>query len=274
MGRVDGIVRTTALAVLVAGLATFADAQDEGLDAMLHVPSAARGEDDVRATSFQIYRIPMAYPIWSVEDHPVGLRVTFPVSLSSARVEALGDVQPFITNLQAVAIIPGVELVVPLGERWQLKPFAEVGVGAGSANGDLEVLYGTGVRSTGSLPAGRLDLTVGAAAAYKKPATSRTEYDGYSRLEAGVDAQLPLGIKLGIRHAKGGVYGIVHRFYDLDLGRLGRRPILLGHQYEVGVSFSTEPALELWKVELPWIGVGYQFGDVFTGVRLYLAWPF
>lgn len=66
----------------------------------------------------------------------------------------------------------------------------------------------------------------------------------------------------------------MHRFYDLDLAQLVRPPIELGQQYEVGLSLSTEPALELWKIELPWIGLGYQFGDVFTGVRLYLVWPF
>jgi hypothetical protein len=196
------------------------------------------------------------------------------VSLSSTRVEALGDVGEFVANLQAASVIPGVEVEVPLGGTWQLKPFAEIGVGAGSADGDVEMLYGAGVRSSGGIPAGRFALTVGGAAAYKKPATSRAQLDGYSRLEGGIDAQLPLGFRVAGRGARGGLYGIVRRFYNLDLERLGQEPIELRRQYELGLSFSTEPTLRLWKIKLPWIGLGYQFGDVVSGVRLYLSFPF
>ena len=262
------------LALLWGGFAAPVVAQDEGLDALLYVPFLEEGVTDVHASGFQIYRIPLSFPVRKVEEHPWGLRITFPVSLSSTRVEALGDVEEFVANLQTASVIPGVEVVVPVGGRWQLKPFAEIGIGAGSSEGDVEVLYGVGLRSSGGVPAGRVALTLGGAAAYKKPATSRARLDGYSRLEAGIDAQVPLGFDLGGGDARGGVYGIVRRFSNLDLERLGQEPIELRNQYELGISFSTDPALRLWKVKLPWIGLGYQFGDVVSGVRLYLAFPF
>jgi len=45
-------------------------------------------------------------------------------------------------------------------------------------------------------------------------------------------------------------------------------------QLEVGASFSTAPDLKIWKLTLPWIGGGYQFGDVIWGVKIYVKFPF
>ena len=39
-------------------------------------------------------------------------------------------------------------------------------------------------------------------------------------------------------------------------------------------SFSTDPPLKLWLVELPWIGLGYRWGGPFSGLRLSLSFPF
>ncbi len=262
------------LALVVGGLAVPAAAQDEGLDPLLFSLPEDGQIEDVESRSFQIYRIPLSYSVRDVEDRPWGLRITFPVSLSSSRIEAFTDVDEFVANLEAAAVIPGVEFVVPVSERWQVKPFAEVGVGRADSGSGTEVLYAAGIRTRGDYRPGRFALTLGGAAAYKKPSTSRAEYDAYSRIEAGVDAQLPLGFSLGSRTASGGVYGIVRRFSDLELAGLGQEPIVLHDQYEVGLSFSTDPMLSLWKIKLPWIAVGYQFGDVFTGVRLYFSFPF
>jgi len=40
------------------------------------------------------------------------------------------------------------------------------------------------------------------------------------------------------------------------------------------VSFSTDPDLRVWKVPLPWLAAGYQFGHIVSGVRIYVVFPF
>lgn len=254
-------------------------AQDGGLDGLLFVPFLEKAIDeeqsieDVEGRSIEIYRIPLSYEVRGLEDHPWGLRITFPVTLSSYRITALTDLDEFIAGAEAVSIIPGVEFQLPVGRRWQLKPFAEVGIGS-STSGDTEALFGAGMKTRGAYSPGRSRVTLGGAAVYKQPATSRTEYDGYSRLEFGIDGQWPLGFSLGSRSARGGVYGIARRFFDLDLEQLDEQPIELKRQYELGLSFSADPPVRLWKAEFPWFGLGYQFGEVTRGVRLYLAFPF
>ena len=108
---------------------------------------------------------------------------------------------------------------------------------------------------------------------HRKPETSRETYNGHSTFEAAVDAQWPLGFSIGDRAARGGVYTIRRAFNGLELEREGR-DIVLTRQWEAGISFATAPELRVWKVRLPWLAAGYQFGKTVSGVRLYVAFPF
>ena len=86
--------------------------------------------------------------------------------------------------------------------------------------------------------------------------------------------EAPLGFDIGTRRALGGAYAIVRHFPGVEVERPSGEPLRLQRMYETGVSFSTDPVLRVWKVKLPWIALGYRFGDVFSGVRLSLSFPF
>src|SRR5262249_29419425 len=79
---------------------------------------------------------------------------------------------------------------------------------------------------------------------------------------------------IGRQAVRGGVYGIARAFSGLTLNSPGLQPIALRDQFEAGVSVSTAPEIRIWKVTLPWIAVGYQFGPVVAGVRIYTSFPF
>jgi len=260
-----------AAAVLPAAPAA---AQDEDFVLLLSRLEETGRVEAVDGRGFQVYRIPLSYPIRTLERHSWGLRITFPVSLGSYRIEALTDIGDFAEGLESISIIPGVEAQLPLGERWVIKPFGEVGVGSSSSDGGTEVLWGAGIRSRGEYRPGRLRMMLGAAAIYKKPSDTRSTFDGFSKIEAAADVQLPLGMSIGSRRTCGGVVGIYRQFFNLDIARIGGEPIELVHQYEAGVSFAADPVVKLWKIKLPWIAVGYRWGDVFSGVRLYFGFPF
>jgi len=256
-------------------------AQDQGLDPVLY-SAAVRDSAAVRAGEVSnvdargvlLYRLPFAFHLRSLDEHPWGLRVTFPLSLSSLRIEDTSDVGGFVKKLAIVALVPGVELELPVGERVLLRPFVEAGVGKGSDGGGVEVLYGAGLRGRIVQPIQRLHLTVGGAATHKKAATNVRVYDHYSIFEAGADAQVPLGFSIRQKAARGGVYTIARAFDGLEIRREGEPPIVLDRQFEVGGSFATAPNLRVWKITLPWIAAGYQFGEVVSGVRVYTTFPF
>jgi hypothetical protein len=275
LGRLLRVPLRLALAgCLAAFVAPPALAQDADLDPILFADLGGAQVEDVTASSFQIYRIPLSYRLRSLEDRPWGLRLTFPVSLGSYRVEALDQIDEFIASIQAASVIPGVEFEVPVGDRWVLKPFAEIGIGTDSESGETDVLYGTGLRAVARYRPGAAKLTLGSSAIYKKPSSSRESFDSYSKLEVGLDARTPLGFSIGRRRAEGGLFGIVRRYSRLDVERLGEEPYDVDGGYELGFSFSTDPVMALGKLEIPWIGLGWQFGEIFGGIRLYLSFPF
>ena len=72
----------------------------------------------------------------------------------------MGDV---VESIQSVAVIPGVEFLFPVGERWVVKPFAEAGIGDDSRTGETHLLYAAGIRARGTYEARPFELMVGTA---------------------------------------------------------------------------------------------------------------
>lgn len=262
--------------LLVLALATPAAAQDLGLDPLLFVRplEGPAGEDaTVQARGVQLYRLPLALRLRRMEEGRWGLRVTFPVSLSAISVEQASDIGRFVKSLGIASIVPGIELEVPVGEGGRLRPFVEAGLGKGTRGGKLEVLYGVGLRASVAHTMGRAHLTFGGSAMRRRRAQKIQEYEGYSTFEGAVDVQVPLGFSIREREARGGVYVMARGFDGLEVQREGQAPIRMRGQLEVGGSLSTTPDLKVWKITLPWIGVGYQFGRV-SGVKIYVKFPF
>ena len=118
--RICQISARAAGALLVLFFAAMpAAAQDQDLDPFLFAnrdeTASAR---DVEARGFQLYRVPLSFHVRSMDKHPWGLRVTFPVSLSSLTIKGLSDVGGFVEKLGIAAIIPGLEVEIPVGSRY------------------------------------------------------------------------------------------------------------------------------------------------------------
>jgi hypothetical protein len=250
-------------------------AQDQGLDPLLFVnPADIVDSPDVQADGIVLYRLPFGFHLRSLDTHAWGLRVTFPVSLSSMRIEGVSSIGGFVRKLRIAAIIPGLEVEIPVGSRLLVRPFVEIGIGRGSGESSTEVMYGTGVRAQSFYDVKALHLTYGGAVAGRKTPALVDTYDEYAIFEAGVDAQLPLGLTVRNNPARGGVYVIGRGFNGLELERDRLDPIAVRGQFEIGGSFSTVPDFRVWKVRLPWLAAGYQFGRTVSGVRIYALFPF
>ncbi len=261
----------TALAVGGASQSVFG--QDEDVDVAL-LPRDSGTIEDVNSRSLQIFRFPISYNVRQLGERPWGLRVYLPISLGSYELEASTDIGDFFDRIQSIAVVPGVEFLVPVGDRWVVKPFAEVGVGNDSVSDTTHVLYSAGVRAVADFEPRPFDVMFGGAIRYRNNTTSEAVENWYSTVEVGADAQLPLGFSVGSNTAHGGLYAIMRHFTDLKFELVTEGPIDIEWNYEVGLSFSTDPVLRLWKIKLPWIALGYRFGDRQTGVRLNFTFPF
>jgi hypothetical protein len=249
-------------------------AQDLGLDPLLFADRAdLEAATEVQAEVIQLYRLPFSFHLRKLDMHPWGLKVTFPVSLTSLQIDGISSLGSFVRKLRVAAIIPGLEMEIPVGARTLVRPFVEVGIGRGSGRSAAEVMYGAGVRARTVLQPGRWHLTYGGSIAGRKTPALAATYDEHAGFEGGIDAQLPLGFTIRNNAARGGVYVIGRAFDGLELERVGQPPLVLRGQFELGASFSTAPDLRIWKIRLPWLAAGYQFGDALSAVRFYLQFP-
>jgi hypothetical protein len=268
-------IRLAVALFLLLSIVSPVAAQDQGLDPLLFADRAdLDAASEVKAEVIQLYRLPFSFHLRNLETHRWGLKVTFPVSLTSLQIDGVSSLGSFVRKLRISAIIPGLEMEIPVGARTLVRPFGEVGIGRGSGPSAAEVMYGAGVRARTVQQVRRLHLTYGGSIAGRKTPALADSYDAYASFEGGVDAQLPLGFTIRNNPARGGVYIVGRAFDGLELERAGQPPIVLRGQFELGASFSTAPDLRIWKIRLPWLAGGYQFGDTVSGVRFYLTFPF
>lgn len=248
------------------------EAQDVDLDPWRYLPATFSGATDISTSSVQVYRIPVGFSLRALEDdRRWGLRLTLPISFGFYEARAATNLGDLVERLETITASPGLELQLAAGDRWVLKPFAEAGVSSASA-GTTEVLYTAGLRAAGRYHLDPVRLALGAAGRYASERSSRARLQDHTTLEIGADAQLPLGFSIGARRTLGGLYGIVRFLPDVEI--TDDRVVALGRVYELGISFATEPELRLLGLRLPWIALGYRFGDVFSGVRLSFSFPF
>jgi len=265
--------RAAGALVLLLFAASPAASQDQGLDDLLlanrdQVASAP----EVEARGVQLYRLPFSFHLRSLDKHPWGLRVTFPVSFTSLRITGVSDVGGFVEKLGIAAIIPGLELEIPVGSRTLVRPFGEIGLGK-SSESSAEVFYRAGLRAHSLADLKQLHLTYGGMFSGRKTPALTGTAEPYASFEGGLDAQVPLGFSVRGKQARGGIFVIGRAFDGLELAREDQPPIVLRGQFEVGMSFSTAPVLRIWKFPIRWPAAGYHFGRV-SGVRLYLTFPF
>ena len=200
----------------------------------------------------------------------MGLRVTLPVSLSSVRITGVSDLGGFVQKLGIAALIPGLEVEIPVGGML-VRPFGEVGFGR--SNEASKVFYGVGLRAQTTADLNTLHFRYGGMVSGRRTTSLAGTADRYASFEGGADMQVPLGFNVRGNEARGGIYVIGRAFDGLELEREDQPAIVLGGQFEAGLSFATAPELRIWRIPLRWLAAGYQFGR-FSGVRVYLTFPF
>jgi hypothetical protein len=262
------------LGVLLAGalLAAPALAQDADVDPFLLALERFGSVDSAHATTYQIYRVPLSYTLREPSEKAWGLALTFPLSLGANQLTASTGVDDFFERVQTLTVAPGFELRVLLGQAWVLKPYTEAGFRGTSLGGGTDTTVTVGVRTVGTWHPGATAVTVGLSGRYASPRTHRDLIEDYSSFEAGLDLQYRLGFTVAGHAMSGGVYGVTRYFPDFRLTGATEASIAWAH--EIGISVSAAPTISILGVEVPWIGLGYRFGDAFSGVRLNLSFPF
>jgi len=234
------------------------------------------GVYDFNGRTLQVYGLPFGWTFLDRTEQNPGLRLRLPVTLGFLDFRSADVIEIGLPDqVDSVSFVPGVEVEFVVAEHWHVLPYVQVGKSLANES-DVETdLFGTGVRAERRFAAGRFDGLYAGEGIF-----SQVRYrgdglpdDDFLRIRNGVELTRGTGRALGGKPLAYGVFAAVDAFVDPPTGP--RTGIDVPRtQLEMGVVFGTQPALRLWKVPLPRVGLSYRFAGDLSAVRIVLGAPF
>jgi hypothetical protein len=228
----------------------------------------------------QVYTLPLDYTLHDVLRNGWALRILAPIQVGLYSLKVTDTNGEHISlNQQSVAVVPGVELEVPLGSRTVFKPFGQFGVGhtfgvdAGSPN---YYAFLAGARAVSQWHAGATTISLGNAVIYAGDTPIGSGFsEHYVSLQLGVELRHPLGFKVGTLAPDLGVYSIYY-YYPVPLvfSRFLEPELKIANQGEIGFSIGSATPFRLLGLSDPRIGAGFIFGGGLTVLHINFGFQF
>jgi hypothetical protein len=270
-----------AIALITAGGQISAGADDDP-DALLNYSFAiwvGSGVYKVKSADkrFAVLRGPFAYTFRPAQYNKstfldrIGYRLLFP------GVVALEEETETDFTFGAAALVPGLEVQVPVNKYWVLKPFAQFGAGKDTAGGDLTYIYGGGIRSLIRFPWKKFNFGIGNSVILAEDRDATTgNRNGFSMLEAGLDMSHPMGLSFQGRELDLGGFFVVSRFFNrVDFLEDGGETERVNRLYTAGLTLGTRESVSIWKISIDRVGMDYRWGNAgFRGIGFNLGFPF
>ena len=231
-------------------------------------------DSPVPETEVYDFRIPASFKVFTSDRDDWGLRLRL-VLYGGIYDFNLDDAIDLDLRFQSLAASPGVEVLVPAGKGWILKPFAEVGYGHDFDNALSFGVWSVGMRTIVTWPVNSWYLSFGTKFQYFSTFTSDLAFaDDYGEIRLGFDARHPLPFTIGGNQADISGYYIRRQWVDAFIAKEGLDPLEIRYTNEFGFTFGTTPKVKLWLIPLPRIGLGYRWGPNIKGIRLNFGFPF
>jgi hypothetical protein len=180
-------------------------------------------------------------------------------------------------SLNTLSFVPGFELMVPVGERWMVRPYAQVG---GLTALDIDGhrwMASLGSRATASWRHDRWILSAGGRFEYTTIFDEDwSSTDDVSFVDLGADFSFPLWFDVMGERAAAGFFIIPRRYLDrAEFVSLDGFDLGVDAHIEIGASFQIQSKPTLWFIKLPkWYGIGGRFADNHRSIRIYFGFPF
>lgn len=237
------------------------------------------GGYSIGGLSANVYQLPLSD---TLEDLPVkgwALRFMLPLQLGIYNFRASDEGRTISLNQTSLALVPGVELQIPVTDRFVVKPFAQAGVGHafGQDSGNPNAwIYLAGVRSVAQWRDKDYTFSLGNGIVYAGDDTiGPGAGNHYVALQIAGEVRRPVGFRIGNLTPDIGLYAAEYYYpKSLAFSRFLQSPLRVHNQNEFGFSIgSAEPLKILW-VSNPRIGAGIVFGGGLTVYHINFGFPF
>jgi hypothetical protein len=202
----------------------------------------------------------------------IGIEFRFPITFGLDNFsydDLVGSTD--LDNLTSLSVTPGIDITIPVTERWLLRPFAALGWGSAFNTSESVSTYWGGVKSRYSFQHGKLDWALLNSVTYVGHTPSNGPSDDFWPLMAALEFDYPLGQrKLGGEQVFLSWHGMYTTFENrlqnlLDDGS----SVQITDQWEFGLSIRKEnERIKIWWLHFDRLGLAYRFstaGD-FKGI--------
>ncbi len=193
-----------------------------------------------------------------------GIEIKYPLTIGLHDVEDLGGIIEN-DNFGTVAFAPGVELEIPVNQRWYLRPFAHIGWGKELEVGDSAWIYSVGIKSSYTFPSRtKYEWSLLNSFYYAGYTPDRGRSDYLAVAEVGVELLHPLNNAKLIGRPIDLHWYLMYSFlgnelhFNLPDGSFD--PI--SDQLEIGLQMSfRDGPFEFWIFKVHRLGLGYSFSS-------------
>lgn len=193
----------------------------------------------------------------------LGIEIKYPVTVGLHDIEDLGGIVEN-DNFASITFAPGIELEIPINERWYLRTLAHLGWGTDIGADESAWIYYAGIKSRYEFPAkkNQWSLLGGLYYAGFSPDEGRSDHLAVAQL--GTELKQPLGkarfhgepIDLHWTF----MYSFLGNDLHFNLPDGSFDPI--GDQIEVGLQVSLRNrSFKVWFLDVQRLGVAYQFSS-------------
>ncbi|VAX10186.1 hypothetical protein MNBD_GAMMA25-655 [hydrothermal vent metagenome] len=225
----------------------------------------------------QIYHMPFSIDYREPEPPRYGLRFRLPVTAGFINFKLKDIADAGLPNrIETLTFVPGLALVFRLRENWTIMPFADLGVGHDFATNNTAMVYGAGIKSIVTFDLDKVDFTLFNEFLFAGNTTADNRgTNDFSRLETGFSFQKTLPFQAWDRKTALRIYYSNFLYTNsLEFLQFTDNAYEISTQNEVGITFDTDPDMELVKIGLSGIGIGYRFGNKISVYRLVFGLPF
>lgn len=225
-----------------------------------------------------IVEIPAPITLRAPEDGRIGIRLRLSVffSWNNVRFIDVGE-EDIAASLRTLTVVPGLELMIPVGERWMVRPYGQFG-GLNALNlSGHRWLASVGTRAGGRWSFERWALMAGGRFEYAVVLDEDFDRtDGVTFADVGADFSFPLWFDVKGERAAAGVFVTARSYLDrADLVGQDGFDLGVGGHIEIGASFQIVEKPAVWFVRLPsWYGIGGRFAKNHRSIRIYFGFPF
>jgi len=266
------------LACLLLTTTVFAQTEETGVANYAYSIFIGTGRYKVEDRTVYAIRAPLEFSLKSADydSGQIGYTLLLPLAVGITNfdtVEGLPELR--VDSLQTMAVTPGLEVQLPVKENWQIKPFAQAGLGWDMKTSSNSFIWGAGARSRAWFGRGEKWLIGGELLwAGNNPKYADEPDTKFTRLGLGVEYKWqtnwsPFGHRVAW-HARLLQYYFAHR--------VAFEPppteVKIQSSTEVGVSFGIDPPINLLGYKFRQGGIGYEASDNFNAIILFTTFPF